>query len=226
MSIPVLLLHGAIGAATQLEPLKNNLEARGKKVYSMDFSGHHGKSFSKNGFGIEVFAGDVIDFLDKENVEAVDIFGYSMGGYVALWLAHQHPIRVNCLITLGTKFDWNPESAEREINKMDPEKIQVKVPAFARLLEHRHAPNDWKELLHKTSQMMFDLGQGPMLTEKIFSQITQKTKILLGENDDMADLSYSQKVASWLSNGEFHLLEHTPHPIEKVNLEVLVNFID
>lgn len=226
MSTSILLLHGALGSKTQLEPLKKILEEKQKKVYSLNFSGHSGEPFSKDGFGIEVFARDVIRFLDESKVETIDIIGYSMGGYVALWLAHQYPMRVSNVIALGTKFDWSPESAQREIKKMDPEKIQIKIPAFARLLEYRHAPNDWIELLRKTSGMMFELGQHPLLEEKIFSTINHQVKILLGDQDDMADLNYSKTVAGWLPKGEFHLLNNTPHPIEKVDLRKLMEFVD
>jgi pimeloyl-ACP methyl ester carboxylesterase len=221
-----LLLHEALGSRTQLEPLKNILSERNQRVYSLNFSGHGGELFSKDGFGIDVFAQDVIRFLDEEKIEIIDIIGYSMGGYVASWLAHQYPSRVGSLITLGTKFDWTPESAQREIKKMDPEKIQVKLPAFACLLEHRHAPNDWKELMQRTTEMMFELGEQPLLTEKSISIINHPAKILLGDLDDMADRNYSEAVAAWLPHGEFHLLINTPHPIEKVNLQKLLQFVD
>jgi esterase/lipase len=226
MSPAILLLHGALGSKSQLELLKKFLVEKGKKVYSLNFSGHSGEPFSKDGFGIEVFAGDVIRYLDKSKIKTIDIIGYSMGGYVALWLAHQYSWRINNVITLGTKFDWSPESAQREIKKMDPEKIQSKIPAFARILEHRHAPNDWKELLHTTSRMMFELGQHPLLVEKTISTINHQVKILLGDQDDMADRDYSETVASWLPKGEFHLLQNTPHPIEKVDLKKLVEFVN
>jgi len=226
MSNPIALLHGALGSASQLEPLNKVLEEKGRMVYSLNFSGHSGRPFSENGFGIDVFANDVLSFLNQENIDSVDLFGYSMGGYVAIWLAHQHPSRIRNVLTLGTKFDWSPESAEKEIKKLDAEKIQAKIPAFARILEHRHAPYDWKNLIAKSSEMMYDLGQKPLLTEEIFSTLPNTIDILLGDQDDMADRVYSETVAGWLSHGAFHLLENTPHPIEKVKLEMLVRFLN
>lgn len=94
-----------------------------------------------------------------------------MGGYVALWLAHQHPERVRKIVTLGTKFDWSPESARLEVKKLDAEKILEKVPAFALILETRHAPNDWKQLLSRTSTMMLALGSDPLLKDDHFPKI-------------------------------------------------------
>jgi pimeloyl-ACP methyl ester carboxylesterase len=222
---PILLLHGALGSKLQLEPLKKLLETKGRTVYSINFSGHSGKPVEQEEFGIELFAQDVFEFMKRESIEEVDIFGYSMGGYVALWFAHLHPQRAGKLITLGTKYDWSPQSAEKETSKLDPENILLKVPAFARILEHRHAPNDWKELLGKTKTMMISLGNNPLLNKENLNLINHPTTILLGDEDDMADRDFSKKVAAWLPKGKFKLLESTPHPIEKVNLDRLVSLI-
>lgn len=222
---PALLLHGALGSSSQLEPLKQKLEVQGKEVFMLNFSGHNGVPFRRS-FGIEIFADDVLTFLDKQNLNQVDIFGYSMGGYVAVWLALKHPERVGKIITLGTKFDWSPAAAEQEVRKLNAEKILEKVPAFARILEHRHAPNDWKKLLSKTRDMMLELGNQPLLTEENLKTIQHEVLICLGDQDDMADRNYSQRVAEWLPKGAFQPLENTPHPIEKVDLNKLSGLIN
>ena len=51
----VLLLHGALGCFTQLEPLRLALQQKGLTVYELNFSGHGGLPFLEN-FGIEQFA--------------------------------------------------------------------------------------------------------------------------------------------------------------------------
>jgi pimeloyl-ACP methyl ester carboxylesterase len=222
---PILLLHGALGAQSQLGPLKAVLEKQGRTVYSLDFSGHAGVPFSASGFSIETFAEDIFLFLKRRNIPKADIFGYSMGGYVAVWLAYIYPQKVGRIITLGTKFDWSEASAERETKKLDPEKIAIKVPAFARVLERRHAPNNWKELLHKTSAMMTELGKNPLLSEDILKSIPHKITVCLGDTDDMADRAYSEAVAGLLPHGDFRLLENTPHPIEKVDTDMLQKIV-
>jgi pimeloyl-ACP methyl ester carboxylesterase len=220
---PVLLLHGALGANTQLEKIKLVLEQNGRVVFSMDFSGHHGRPYSIHGFGIDAFAMDVYDFLEEHSLSQVDIFGYSMGGYVALWLAYQRPELIGQIITFGTKFDWSPASAEKEIKKMNPEKIQEKIPAFAQILERRHQPNDWKEVLYRTAEMMKQLGHQPLLTEEIIGKIKNKTLVCLGDQDEMADLGYSKAVAKMLPNGEFRLLENTGHAIEAMKFRPFID---
>lgn len=221
---PIVILHGALGSASQLDPVTSALEQNGYTVFSFNFSGHGGKPFQAE-FGIEQFAEDVLLELNDHSLNTVTIFGYSMGGYVALWLAKHHPHRVEKIITLGTKFDWSVDSALKETKKLNAEKILEKVPAFARILEHRHAPNDWKLLLRKTSDMMMALGRQPLLTKEILSEIPHPTCICLGDQDDMADRSYSGQVAAFLPAGKFQLLENTPHPIEKVDVKKLIELI-
>jgi esterase/lipase len=223
---PILLLHGALGATSQLEPLKTLLSKQGRTVFTLNFSGHSGEPFSPAGFGIEIFAQNVFDFLNTQAIQKTDVFGYSMGGYVALWCAHQQPHYFNKIITLGTKFDWSVASAEKEIKKLDPKKIEEKVPAFARILQHRHTPNDWKVLIQKTADMMTQLGRQPLLTESVLAAIRIPTRVVLGDKDDMADRVYSEQVASVLPNGKFYLLENTPHPIEKVELPLLTSVLN
>lgn len=224
MKNPVLILHGALGSATQLDRVKTSFETQGRDVFSLNFSGHGGSPFQLD-FGIEQFTEDTFQFSKIHRLKQVDIFGYSMGGYVALWFAKNYPDCVGRILTLGTKFDWTEESAAKEVKKLNPDKILDKIPAFARMLEHRHAPADWKDLLGKTANMMLALGKAPLLTKAILENIQHAATICLGDQDDMADRSYSEQVAGFLPNGKFILLQNTQHPIEKVDLKNILDLI-
>lgn len=221
---PVLLLHGALGSKSQLEPLREILTSKGFTVFSMNFSGHSGEAFHQD-FGIEIFAQDVLAFLEKNKLKQVDIFGYSMGGYVAMWLAYHHPEKVGKIVTLGTKFDWSVDAALKETQKLVPDKLAEKVPAFARILETRHAPHDWRLLCNRTSEMMMKLGHQPLLNEAIAKKIGHSTMVMLGDLDDMADLNYSKQIAGALPKGKFILLQNTHHPIERVHRDELAELL-
>ncbi len=206
-----------------MEPLGERLYG-GNGIHVLNFSGHGGASFAE-GFGIEQFTAEVLDFLDKNGLETVDIFGYSMGGYVALNLARLYPARVGKIVTLATKFDWTPEGAERESKMLDPEKIEAKIPAFANQLRERHAPNDWKVLLKKTAEMMLELGQHPPLTTAVLKEIKHAVLVCLGDNDQMVSLAETQRTAESLPNAKMKVLEQTPHPFEKVDMGALATAI-
>src|SRR4051812_41740520 len=101
----IILLHGAIGAADQLEPLKALLKEK-YKVFTFNFSGHGKMPFQTN-FGIEQFALELENFITANNLFQPTIFGYSMSGYVAVYLAHTKPDLLGNIITLGTKWEWS-----------------------------------------------------------------------------------------------------------------------
>lgn len=216
----LLVLHGALGSEDQLEPLKKVLE-NSFEVYTLNFRGHGGRDFGQGAFSINGFTEDVLDYLKAHNLDDVSIFGYSMGGYVALNLAKKEPSRVKKIFTLATKFAWSIEGASKEVKMLNPDVIEEKVPAFATTLQERHAPLDWKLHLKKTAEMMLDLGGGAGLSTKDFSAITNKVLITVGSKDRMVSQEESEGVANLLPNGSFELLEGFKHPIEQVDLGLL-----
>jgi enterochelin esterase-like enzyme len=109
-------------------------------------------------------------------LEKPTVFGYSMGGYVALYLAHSQPTLLGNIITLGTKFEWTPKIAQKEIKMLDAKVIIEKVPKFAEALKTRHG-NDWELLLWKTATMMVDLGNTNALSLEDISLIENHVTI-------------------------------------------------
>jgi pimeloyl-ACP methyl ester carboxylesterase len=215
----LLLLHGAIGAKDQLEPLKKILSKK-FNVYSFSFSGH-GCFGSFQEFNIKQFTEDTLSFISTNNLKEVFIFGYSMGGYVALNLAKEHPDKVAQIITLGTKFKWNPEIAAKEVKMLNVAIIEAKVPAFARVLSERHGAENWKNVLSRTADMMMEMGEKSPLLLTDYQTIKTPCRLLLAEFDEMVSKEETLEVIDALQNATFKLLPNSKHPIEKVDLSLL-----
>lgn len=219
----LLLLHGAIGAKDQLSELAGLLE-KDFVVHMLNFNGHGGESFTES-FSIAAFAAEVEEYLSTHNIHEASVFGYSMGGYVALYLAKQKSQLLNKIVTLATKFYWDEAVAAKEASMLNAEVIQEKVPAFAETLKQRHLPNDWKTILDKTKTMLLQMGKQNPLQPNHYSTISQPALLLLGDNDKMVTREETEAVQKALPNGRFQLLEQTSHPIEKVNPVVLAEII-
>ncbi len=215
MTTPLLLLHGAIGSSAQLLPLKTLLQ-NDHDVRIFDFPGHGGKPFPAEPFSIRLFAESVLEWMDEMNFPSVDFFGYSMGGYVALYIARHHPERVGKIITLATKFGWDEATAQKEVKMLNPEKIAEKVPKFAEALQSRHTPLDWKEVLQKTAAMMLALGKQPELSPEDFQSIRTPVLLTVGDSDTMVTREETEAVHRLIPGAQFQLLTGTPHPIEQV----------
>lgn len=220
----LILLHGALGAASQFESLKNILKDN-FEIHTLNFEGH-GDCISYVDFSIDLFAQNLKDYLDQHRLKEINVFGYSMGGYVALRLAQKHPAYFKKIITLGTKFNWTLESAAKEVKLLDAEKIQEKVPAFADALLKLHSGNDWKLVLKKTAVMMLELGDGKASTDSDFKSIQTKCFVGVGDSDTMVTREETEHVASLIPNAEFYILENTIHPIDKLDFERVAELIE
>jgi pimeloyl-ACP methyl ester carboxylesterase len=211
----LLLLHGATGSSQQFEQvaalLNNSFE-----IHTLDFSGHGGKPIPDEPFSIELFAKDVLRWMQQNKIATIDIFGYSMGGYVALYLAKNHPEKVGKVFTLATKFNWNPEGAAKEAAMLNPEKIVEKVPVFAKALEQKHGEN-WKTVLIKTAEMMINLGNSPALPLTSLTEIQHPILISVGDKDNMVTLEETIAAYRSIKNGQLLVLPQTQHPFERVN---------
>ena len=194
--------------------------------HSLNFSGH-GQTPFQNKFSISQFAEELLEFIVKTHLIRPTVFGYSMGGYVALYLASQKPGILGDIITLGTKFEWSPEIAAKETKMLDAKTILEKVPKFAAALESRHG-NDWQLLLQKTADMMMDLGNKNLLDPCTFSNVKNKVLIGLADNDTMVSVAETDNAASKIVGAKRYTLENTKHPIETVDVkglaEIVINF--
>lgn len=213
----LLLLHGALGASEQFAPLVPLLSDR-YNVHSLDFEGHGKASLQERPFRMEHFAENVRNYMKQHAIERTHIFGYSMGGYVAVTLASTHPHLVQSIATLGTKFYWDSEIATREVALLDPEKIAAKVPHYARALAERHTAAGWGEVVSRTRDLLMHLAEQRGLRAENVAHIEQRVRVIIGDRDSTVSLTESVEIYRTLPNGEMEVLPATPHQLEKVSL--------
>jgi pimeloyl-ACP methyl ester carboxylesterase len=215
----LILLHGALGAAAQLAPLAERLSAQlGSGVHVVEFEGHGRTPPRADGYSMERFAEQVLEWLDAAGIERAAAFGYSMGGYVALHLARVRPERVTAVATLGTKFRWDPATAEAESARLDPAAISAKVPDFADALAARHAgAGGWEAVLARTAALLRSLGARPLLTDDTLADVRQRVRAMVGDRDATVSVEETAGAVRVLPEGELCVLPRTPHPIERVD---------
>lgn len=218
----IILLHGAIGSSAQLIPLENNLKDN-FNVYRFSFSGHGTMPFESE-FGIKQFAAELEKFILDNKLQQTSIFGYSMGGYVALYLASQRPSIIGNIITLGTKFSWSKEIAAKEILQLNPKTISEKVPKFAEALKQMHG-QCWVDLLERTAEMMIELGENNILSEELLGKIENKVLLGLADGDKMVSVEETLHVFNQLRNADKFTLSNAKHPIEMVDTLQLAQII-
>ena len=217
----LILLHGALGAASEFDSLVPLLDSH-FKVYRFDFEGH-GLRSSNKAFSMSLFAANLQEFILDNRLDQPQIFGFSMGGYVSYTLAKDHPELIGDIMSLGTKLKWDPITAKVETGKMNPQKIEEKVPKFAAYLNGIHA--DWKLNMNKTVQLMLDLGNGAALTVEDFARIPNKSYIGLADGDEMVSCQETLDVDAALQNSFYYKLPNSKHPLSQLNMNLLSEYI-
>jgi pimeloyl-ACP methyl ester carboxylesterase len=211
----LLLLHGALGDRRQLEPLQSELEGE-FRCHLVEFEGH-GRLPSQHPYSVARFVDNVRAYMEAQRLQRASVFGYSMGGYVALALAAESQA-IESVATLGTKLAWTPEVAATEKKQLDAAKIRAKVPAFAALLEQRHGgAGGWELVLERTASLMTGLGARPVVDDALLSRITQPVLLMVGDLDVVVSAEETSGAAAVLAQGKSLVLHSTPHPFERVS---------
>ncbi|TCZ65110.1 alpha/beta hydrolase [Flaviaesturariibacter aridisoli] len=219
---PLLLIHGALGSPDTLQPLAALLRNQ-FTLHCPALPGHAGVPTAE--YRMEGLVDFLATYLDREGLERPLLFGYSMGGYAALALAARAPGRLGAVATLATKLHWTSETAAKEARMLQPESIEAKVPAFAARLARRHAPLDWKAVVAGTAALMQDLGDHPQLTAEQYRRISDPVLLLLGDRDQMVSVEETRDAFAQISGAQLGLLPGTPHPLEKVPVELLAGML-
>lgn len=142
---PLVLVHGLGARATDWAPLIPRFTAAGYHVYALDLLGYGDSDKPADGdFSIRGEERAVLGFLHALNLPQADVAGWSMGGWVAMRLALDHPETVRRLVlydSAGLYFDFDfpltlfsPGSrAELDalVTRLEPDRPRLHVPALA-----------------------------------------------------------------------------------------------
>lgn len=219
----ITILHGALGSSHQFQGIQAVLDEPSRV---MEFYGHGSAADISVPWSIELFSQQLENELERDDSHGPAlIFGFSMGGYVAIDCALRRPDLISRVVTLGTKLSWSVEGAEHETTMLNAAKIEAKVPAFAADLAHRHGHEHWRTVLAKTAELMRTLGAAPLLTPERCSNIAVPVRYGIGDRDEMVSMSETIEFFRSTPSSELAVLPGTRHPIERVNIEQLSQHI-
>lgn len=199
----VIFLHGTSG---HLEAFVRNIpaHARNYRCHAIDMLGHGYTGKPDYPYEIPRYAEHVMAYLDACDIGQAHLAGESLGGWVAAWLASEHPERVASLQLIaagGTKAD--PEVMERirsstteAVMKDDRELTRARLnllmydPAASvsdELVEVRHAiyhrPEFQQNLHHLLCLQDMETRQRNLLRPERLARISAPTMIVWGHQN-------------------------------------------
>ena len=147
---PLLLLHGGLfNIDLQYGELLPVLAAT-RQVIATDFQAHGRTNDIDRPLGTAALASDVVGLLQHLGVAKADVFGFSVGGAVALHLAIKNPDLVGKLIASSVSFhpDGDRNESSETVGEMTVDMIAGTPMELDYLAKSPH-PEKLQELLNK-----------------------------------------------------------------------------
>lgn len=154
---PLVLLHGAFATIDMFATLLPQL-ASTRQIIAVELQGHGHTADIERELRFEYLANDTAALLAHLGIEQANVFGYSLGGGVALYLALRHPGLVRKLALASTCYNidgYYPQIREG-LTHATPEGF----PPAMREAYERVAPDPkgWPALVAKLAQQAASPG--------------------------------------------------------------------
>jgi pimeloyl-ACP methyl ester carboxylesterase len=150
---PLVLLHGAYMTVDTLGPILPGL-AETRQVIAAEMQGHGRTADIDRPITYEHMADDVAALIRHLGLDHPDVFGFSMGGAIALQLAIRHPGLARKLVVASGSF--TSDGAQPELHEMFPSitpEMFAGSPMEAAYLEVAPNPEDFPRLVEKMKQL-------------------------------------------------------------------------
>jgi pimeloyl-ACP methyl ester carboxylesterase len=150
---PLVLLHGAYMTVDAMGSILPGL-AEIRRVIVPEMQGHGRTADIDRPITYEGMADDVAALLRYLGIEEADVFGYSMGGGVALQLAIHHPGSVRKLVVASASF--TSDGMQPELHQMIPSitpETFAGSPMEAAYEELAPNPEDFPTLVEKLKRL-------------------------------------------------------------------------
>jgi pimeloyl-ACP methyl ester carboxylesterase len=154
---PLVLLHGGLGAGAGFAAIMPALCAD-RRVITVDLQAHGGTADVDRPLRPETMADDIAALIEHLGLPRADVMGYSLGGFVALRTAIQHPQRVRrlVLVSIGFRRDGSHPEVVEQMDRFAPEMADMlaQSPLYERYARLAPRVDDWPVLVAKTSEML------------------------------------------------------------------------
>lgn len=215
---PLVLIHGLGSRGEDWSPLIPSLAAQGFHVYVPDLLGYGRSPQPDVSYSITLEEKIVADFLDAVHVPQADVGGWSMGGWVAMKLAVDHPGRVRRLLlydSAGTYFKQlpvpglftpsDPAGLARLMAAISPHP-RAMPPFIARDAIRKLQRNAWV-----VNRSMNQMQAGQDLMNSRLHEIQQPTLVVWGGADALIPPSTGEAIHRGIAGSVLEVVDGCGH---------------
>jgi len=205
-------------------------------VIAYDVRGHGNSVGGDQAFSIELFAEDLIAFMDALHIDHAVFCGHSMGGYIALNAIEKYPTRFEALVLVDTqsKSD-NGEAKEKRMKAIElikshgvedyAEQSVKNLFAYISFSSKREEIAAVKDLIINTpvdtlEKTLHALAERKDVTNKL-SDIKIPVLIIVGKKDVITPPAVAERMHEKIEDSTLELIDYAGH---LPNLENALDF--
>ncbi len=215
---PLVLVHGLGARGEDWSPMIPALAAKGFHVYVPDLLGYGRSPKPDVDYSISLEEQTVANFMQSVHVPRADVGGWSMGGWVAMKLALDHPEMVDRLVVYDSAgvyfpatwqadlFTPNDEPGVRKlISMLTPEPPVVPDFAAAAMVRKLQA-NAWV-----VKRSLASMVTGRDLLDFRLQNISEPMLIVWGSKDELIPLSAGEAIHEKVPQSVLNIIEGCGH---------------
>lgn len=182
---PLFLIHGAFGThdvhwRSQLPLLSPRF-----RVVSMDLRGHGKTGNPAEQLSLDMFAEDIVGLIAALDLERVHLFGFSLGGVIALATAVKYPEAVRSLVLWGVNY--RPDG--KFLDRITKEHALLENPSLTKDLRrlHSHAYGE-KQFEDLSKHLKAEATRRRDFTAEELGAVKCATLVCQGDEDEFVAL--------------------------------------
>ncbi|GGG80185.1 alpha/beta fold hydrolase [Edaphobacter dinghuensis] len=215
---PLLLIHGLGARGDDWAPMIPALAARGFHVYAPDLPGYGRSGRPDASYSISMEEAAVLQFMQAVHLTRADVGGWSMGGWVAMKLALDHPQVVNRLVVYDSAGIYFPATFGPEL--FTPDDVAGVRKLMAMLTPHPQPMPDFvaRAALRKLQRNawvvrrgMVSMTNGRDLLDFRLNNMQPPTLVVWGAQDELIPLSIGQTIHQDIPHSVLNIMEGCGH---------------
>jgi len=206
---------------SQLVALKDDY-----RVIAYDIRGHGNSDAGDEDFSIDLFANDLISFMDSLKIRKAIVCGLSMGGYIAINAIGNYPERFDALILSDTQcFADTPEVRENRLSTIENirkngledyahESIKNLFAPVSLLSKDAEIASVREMIINTSKQSIFNSLHALAIrkdTSGILSHIKVPVLILVGDEDEITPPEMAESMHIKINGSQLNIIEHAGH---------------
>ena len=223
--VPIIFLHGFPFSKsmwqTQLDFLKSS-----NRVIACDIRGFGNSKDEESVMSMDLFGDDLIQFMDRLNIDKAVVCGLSMGGYIALIVCKRYAERLEALILCDTQcIADSPEGKAKRYKLIDEIALNGTenfTEGFIKNVFHKDSLTGKKEVVEELRKVIVSNSKHVITTGlkalaersetcSVLNKITVPTLIICGREDKVTTLAQSEFMNQNIEGSILRIIDDAGH---------------